>query len=364
VCTASGCELPAGSQTAVCVQTHVSAPNSTPCEERDANLCTTAGCEAGACVQTHQVKTCTEDECNTGRCDAASGACIPEPDSTPCSDTDGTVCTVAGCEALPDRETAACVQDHLVAENSTPCEEIDGVSCTTAGCDGGGNCDQKHIEACGGGCRLTGGGVTPDGGVDLTEMGDTVTGRFGGQVGAPCGCIGCFDEFGHVQGNWQYTRKKQKGNFHAMDYNSLVCACDGVFDGELCNRGEHSKGDGLGPEPRPAPANMACFSGVGEFTYNPGNRTVRVGFRTEIEDRGEPGKGDVMRIRIWIPGAGETPEALAARVCCTIAAPDIRQPDIDDGGTITHGNLQIHPVLPNTTAGRCPVPSGRCVESE
>jgi hypothetical protein len=271
------------------------------------------------------------------------------------------VCTIAGCEPS-GIDTATCVQDHVFAEASTPCEDMDRVDCTTAGCDGAGSCDQRHIDDCAGGCRLTGGGITPDGGVDFDDMAENITGRFGGQVGAPCGCIGCFDEFDHVQGNWQYTRKKQKGNFHAKDYNSLVCACDGVFDGELCNPGEKSKGDGLGPEPRKAPANMACFSGVGDWTYNPGNRTDRVAFRVHIEDRGEPGRGDVMRIRLWIPKNGETPEGLADRVCCTIAEPDIRPPDIDDGGGLTGGNLQIHPVLPNTERGRCPPPSGSCVQ--
>jgi hypothetical protein len=364
VCTIAGCEVQPGAETAVCAQDHVLAADSTPCEERDANACTMAGCEAGACQQTHIVKTCTQDECNTGVCDAATGDCVPEPDSTPCGDTDGAVCTIAGCEVAPGGQAAVCVQDHLLAENSTPCEESDGVDCTTAGCNGAGTCDQEHINECTGGCRLTGGGVTPDGGVDQTEMAENITGRFGGQVGAPCGCIGCFDEFDHVQGNWQFSRKKQKGNFHAKDYNSLICGCDGVFDGELCNRGQHSKGDGLGPEPRPAPANMACFSGVGDYTMETGNRTLRVGFRTEVEDRGEPGVGDVMRIRIWIPTGNETPESLAAQVCCTVKTPQVRQPDIDDGGDITHGNLQIHPMLTNTLRGRCPVPDGSCVQSE
>jgi hypothetical protein len=359
VCTIAGCE-PTGIDTAECFQVHAIAENSTPCPDTDGSMCTTAGCEVGECVQTHVVKECPQDACNTGVCNPQTGRCVPEADSTPCPDTDGTICSIAGCEpTAPGADTAVCAQDHVVADASTPCEDTDGIDCTTAGCDGAGTCDQRHIENCGG-CRLTGGGVTPDGGVDFDDLAEHITGRFGGQVGAPCGCIGCFDEFDHVQGNWQYTRKKQKGNFHAKDYNSLICACDGEFDGRLCNPGEKSKGDGLGPAPRPAPANMACFSGVGEWTYNPGNRTDRVAFRVEVEDRGEPGVGDVMRIRIWIPQDSETPEGLADRVCCTIAAPDIRPPDVDDGGGLTHGNLQIHPVLPNTERGRCPPPRGSC----
>src|SRR5262249_37967681 len=110
------------------------------------------------------------------------------------------------------------------------------------------------------GCRITAGGVSPDGGLDTNESAEDTTARFGGQVGAPCGCIGCFDTYDDIQGNWEHPRKSKKGNFHAQDYNSLVCGCDGVFDGKLCNPGNRPPG----PEPRKAPANMACFSGVGD----------------------------------------------------------------------------------------------------
>jgi len=219
-------------------------------------------------------------------------------------------------------------------------------------------------------------------------------GQGGGQVGAPCGCIGCFttpnpeDElaFEHIQGNWQYSRRDKKGNFHAKQFNSLICGCDatsptcdgtgvvgaGFNDpenfrrGELCNPGNPIPG----PEPRPAPANLACFSGLGGWSETNGRKTNTVAFRVEIEDRGEPSVGpnsddtcDVHRIRIWIPAAGESAALLADGACCTNAAPSgqaAREPDIDDGGNLTHGNLQIHPVTPNTSRGRCPVPDGSC----
>jgi len=216
------------------------------------------------------------------------------------------------------------------------------------------------------GCRITAGGITPDGGVDETVFADLVKATFGGQVGAPCGCIGCFDEFDNIQGSWQHTRHHHKGNFHAMLYNSLICGCDGVMDGNLCNPGDRD----LGPEPRKAPANLACFSGVGELAPNNGRRTVLVAFRVEVEDRGEPGAGanaaptdDVYRIRIWVPQADETVEALADDACCTHGEPvgsAARSPDIDDGGSIVHGNIQIHPMLPNTVKGICPPPDTAC----
>src|SRR3989475_818194 len=77
--------------------------DSTPCGDTDGNLCTTAGCEknaagVGICLQTHKVMTeCTVDECILG-CVPATGLCTAKDDSTPCGDTDGNLCTTAGCE--------------------------------------------------------------------------------------------------------------------------------------------------------------------------------------------------------------------------------------------------------------------------
>ena len=52
-----------------------------------------------------------------------------------------------------------------------------------------------------------------------------------------------------------------EGNDRSQLFDSLICGCDGVFDGKLCNPGDREPG----PEPRPAPANMACWTGVGTF---------------------------------------------------------------------------------------------------
>jgi len=134
-CTTAGCDG-AGS----CDQNHILDPDSTPCGDTDGNLCTTAGCEAGACVQTHVVTPCPQDECDTGLCDPGTGLCIPEPTSTPCADTDGNVCTIAGCDG-----TGSCDQNHILEASSVPCPDTDGNLCTTAGCDGFGGCDQTHV---------------------------------------------------------------------------------------------------------------------------------------------------------------------------------------------------------------------------
>jgi hypothetical protein len=204
------------------------------------------------------------------------------------------------------------------------------------------------------GCRITAGGQTPDGGADTDHFADIRKAIFGGQVGAPCGCIGCFDDLDHIQGNWTHNRKKQKGKFHAKDYSSLVCDLD----------------DGEGPEPRSAPANKACFAGIGYLAESWGKRDKEVAFRVEVEDRGEPGAGknsgdmpDVYRMRIWIPEEGENPEDLLDGICCLNAEPvGVPAPDIDDGGDLIHGNVQIHPVLPNTESEICPPPTPRTGE--
>jgi len=205
----------------------------------------------------------------------------------------------------------------------------------------------------------------------------------GGQVGASCGCIGCYDDFDHIQGQWQYSRKgvggngkKSLGTFHASDYNSLECFCldgasgPGTISMGLCNPGDRD----LGPEPRRAPANAACFTGIG--TLSPpqlGKRTEVVAFKVYVEDRGEPGAGnnaspsnDVHHIQIWIPNRdpitgepadlGETAEELAAAACCFSPDPNLRTPNIDDGSDLIHGNLQIHPQTPNTERGICAPP--------
>jgi hypothetical protein len=161
-------------------------------------------------------------------------------------------------------------------------------------------------------------------------------------------------------------QRKKSADLHAKAFNSLICGCDGHFDGRLCNAGNRIPG----PEPRPAPANMACFSGTAMLKLRAGEKNEEVAFRGEVEDRGEPSSGanadgtnDVYRIRIWIPSPGETAEQLADGACCTNEDPAAaigREPDFDDGGDLLSGNIQIHPETPNSNRDRCPVPSGMC----
>jgi len=176
-------------------------------------------------------------------------------------------------------------------------------------------------------------------------MADILKANFSGQVGSPCGCVGCFDQFNLVQGNWQHDQKKKKGKFQSTDYNSLMCGCDGVFNGQTCPGG--------------TVGNSACFSGTG--TLNPtgtGKKLTTVAFRTEVEDDGEAGTNDFYRMRIWIPTGAETVKQLAAGACCTNASPTGqagRAPDIDEGGNLLHGNIQVKPQPQG-----CPVPAGSC----
>src|SRR5262249_51083306 len=86
-CTASACNQATGQ----CVPT--TKPDSTACGDTDGNLCTTAGCEMGQCVQTHIQTPCPPDtnDCTDDLCNPATGLCQhpPKPDSTTCGDTDG-----------------------------------------------------------------------------------------------------------------------------------------------------------------------------------------------------------------------------------------------------------------------------------
>jgi hypothetical protein len=139
-CATAGCDG-AGN----CDQLHVLAPDSNPCGDTDNNACTTAGCNgAGSCDQSHVVKQCQTNECNTGQCNPSTGLCVPQPDSTPCTDTTTTDCFAAGCES-GGGEVGTCVQTHVGEPDSTPCPDTDGNVCTTAGCNGAGACDQSHI---------------------------------------------------------------------------------------------------------------------------------------------------------------------------------------------------------------------------
>src|SRR5262249_21200909 len=104
---------------------HPPKPDSTTCGDTDGNLCTTAGCESGQCVQAHIQTPCppdTNDCTNDLGCNPTTGLCQhpPKPDSTPCSpDTDGNVCTTPGCES------GVCVQSHI----SNGCVQPDHFAC-------------------------------------------------------------------------------------------------------------------------------------------------------------------------------------------------------------------------------------------
>jgi hypothetical protein len=152
---------------------HPPKPDSTPCTDSDNNACTTPGCEAGQCVQAHLTTPCPPDnnECtNDLACDPTTGQCPhpPKPDSTPCTDSDGNLCTTAGCEAgqcVQTHQTTPCPPDnnectldpacnpatgqctHPPAPDSTPCTDTDQNACTVAGCEAG-QCVQPHVEVC------------------------------------------------------------------------------------------------------------------------------------------------------------------------------------------------------------------------
>jgi hypothetical protein len=363
VCTTDSCNPETG-----CVHTAIS------CD--DGSLCTTDACdpETGC---THTTIDCDDgNACTIDGCSAETGCTHGDVNCD-----DGNACTIDGCDPATGcthsdvncDDASACTDDSCNPATGCVHSEIDcddNDPCTDDSCDPQSGCTHaaNNDPACApAGCRVTGGGVAPDGEVDLGEFADILSAHHGGQVGAPCGCVGCFDEFDHIQGNWTHQRMKQKSNFKADDFNSLVCGCIDLegnplpLDGKLCGDRE------VGPLPRKAPANAICFTGRGHLKRN--GKSSNVAFRVDIEDRGEPGAGansaptpDFYRMRIWVPKGQETVESLADGACCTNSNPvgdAARHPDIDDGGDVTHGNLQIHPQIPSHV-GICPVPGEAC----
>ena len=160
---------------------------------------------------------------------------------------------------------------------------------------------------------------------------------------------------------------KQKSNFKADDFNSLVCGCIDLegnplpLDGKLCGDRE------VGPLPRKAPAQRHLLHGPWPPEAQRQEQQRRVPCRHRGSRRAGAGANsaptpDFYRMRIWVPKGQETVESLADGACCTNSNPvgdAARHPDIDDGGDVTHGNLQIHPQIPSHV-GICPVPGEAC----
>jgi len=240
-------------------------------------------------------------------------------------------------------------------------------------------------------CRVTGGGKQyADETFPTCEF---VT--HGGQVGAPVGLGTTWDpDSACIHGNWTHQRHGKggkEGSFKGRSFDSLLCAClggegctnAGVKIGQICNPGDRV----CGPEPSKAPANKICFSGVGDYTPDTGKRVSRsVLFRIDLEDHGEPGGShpggqisppDRYRIRIWVLTDAELAQlqtpgdqlfpfrmAIAAspastpaqdgavdgsgnRISIALGTPvfGVRAPDVDDGGVLVDGNVQIHPQI-------------------
>jgi hypothetical protein len=382
LCTPGSCDPAANGGNGACVN----GPR-TVCGNADNDLCTAESCNAatGAC-DTGPRTTCGNENnfCAPGHCAASTGQCVLDarPD---CTNPDNDLCTPGFCDETANGGLGACASGpRTVCDNDT-CQVCEA---STGDCINRDPLPEVCTPALG--CRLTGGGIVCDPNDPDSECTtDPATGAeiakatFGGQVGAPYVIGGCnLDNFDCIQGEWTHMRHNRKGTFHASEYNSMICRCtdadgnDVLPVGQLCNpcHGPECHADDYpGPEPRPAPANVACFSGKGLWRPTAGRREVPVAFRVEWEDRGEPGAGqnagnleDVYRIRIWIPDVPQNQQdaeatRLAVLACCTNTVDQAissigRLPDVNDGGNLTHGNLQIHPQTGNPTNNdTCPL---------
>jgi hypothetical protein len=277
-------------------------------------------------------------------------------------------------------------------------------------------------------CRVTGGGVLIPGFTDQSciEVATTIYPftspngltikkiTHGGQLGAPFSQMDCGAVLGNpcIRGQWSHIRHYEGSanprdvidmDFHSTTpkgvYDSLFCACLGCCDPEtgafipptlgpkvhkfqICNPDDHKV---CGPMPRPAPANVIIWSGVGKVTPTDdvgGSRAAQqewVIFRIYIEDRSEPGgahpggavePADIYCFQAWKTGikTSKKPDfntistafrtALGQANCDFVNAlesgalpigslpsPTVNglTADIQDCGPMHDGNHQIHP---------------------
>ena len=195
----------------------------------------------------------------------------------------------------------------------------DGIKNGNEECDDGNDVNNDSCQndctppALPAGCRITAGGVTPNGGVDPASPGDIQRASFGGQVGAPFGCIGSFDDFNQIQGEWQHTRHKNAGTFHAMELQQPRLHLRprnrrGGPQGRTLQSGEQATRSGAASR-----SSQSCLLlrsrdlGADRWQEDAAGRLPG----PEVEDRSEPGTGklapdDYYRIRIWIPVAPQT----------------------------------------------------------
>jgi hypothetical protein len=298
-----------------------------------------------------------------------------------CSNTLSTLIVTADSYSLPD-EPPLCARDIAGEPIIVRAEAPGCVQCTLPDA-----------------ARVTGGGRQAD---PLLYPPDARYVTHGGQVGAPLGQANCTvtsrNQGGNpcIHGRWTHVRHAQggsQGNFHARLFDTMACSCldtnlgaggaygPGTVVNAVCNPNDTT----AGPAPRRAPANKIAFTGIGDWADGKGGRVPQsVLFRVDLEDRGEPGgshahggvaPADRYRIRIWVlsedeliqfHGSGADPHLInfrnAISACHGINVRDgedvpngtavfgVRPPDIDDGGELQRGNVQIHPMIKNCSS--------------
>jgi hypothetical protein len=116
-----------------CVVNNVGDGNA--CTDTDGTACTQAACEAGACNQAHQTTVCTPDnnECtNDLACNPQTGLCEHPPvgDGTPCTDSDNNACTTPACVAGSCNQanhTTVCTPDSNECTQDLACNTTTGL---------------------------------------------------------------------------------------------------------------------------------------------------------------------------------------------------------------------------------------------
>jgi len=223
-------------------------------------------------------------------------------------------------------------------------------------------------------CRMTGGGVSKDGGEillpELTKQGIPIEGtvaeaadaenpdldryQFGGQIGAPT--------VSQPQPYGEWTHHQQKGPMGMFTFHAGTASAPEGTEIDIVTCSD----PGYCDPARPAPAKQIDLEGVGTFKNvrsgplkglvvpdnNKIQRTLHY-FRVHVEDIGEPGSGSQ---QIKDDNCEHVIGTLIEEGDCAIC-PDVYQIEIHEtelqsspvlysvGGFIDNGNLQIHPPI-------------------
>ncbi len=181
----------------------VNEPNTAPCDDGDGDICTQGTCEAGACVAGAMTDCDDGIACTKDACDPIAG-CMHTGSDDACDDAND--CTIDTCDLVAGCQNSAADADGEMCDDTNLCTEND--VCTAGACTGEAIvCDEPPADTCVGTDLVTyTGGMCVDGACEYEE------------TATPCpdGCV---------------------------DDACVVPDCDGVNNGDPCDDGDPCTAD-------------------------------------------------------------------------------------------------------------------------